>query len=86
MVAGSFKNPPPGRSISEIPDDPNLRLGQLVPDLQDPIARKNFRVVVIRVDEVDQLDLSKPEECRRWKFTSIPTEDGERWEEVELWP
>ncbi|KAL1976965.1 hypothetical protein VTN31DRAFT_3247 [Thermomyces dupontii] len=86
IMRGSFKNPPPGRPISEKPGDANLRLGQLVPDLQDPIARKNFRVVVIRVHEVDRLDLSKPEDCRRWKFTCAPTGDDGRWEEVELWP
>jgi hypothetical protein len=84
---GSFRNPPPGRPISETPEDPNLKLGQKLTDLQDPVARKNFRVVVIRVEEVDRLDLKKPERAERWRLTLNAAPDGDtQWEEVELWP
>ncbi|OJJ50836.1 hypothetical protein ASPZODRAFT_126786 [Penicilliopsis zonata CBS 506.65] len=92
VMRGSFKNPPPGRPRSEIPSDPALKLGQKVEDLHDPVARKNFRVVVIRPVEVDRLDLADYEQPRRWKWRLTNADsvyDGDEsgdWEEVELWP
>ena len=85
VSSGSFKGPHPGTLHSEKPEDPNLALGQKVSDLHDPIARKNFRVVVIRVEEVDRLDLNDPAEAKRWRSTLNPNGHQE-WEEAELWP
>ncbi|KAG8628588.1 hypothetical protein KVT40_004461 [Elsinoe batatas] len=83
-LRGSFKAPPPGQPTSEPYDDKNLKLGTKVEDLEDPVARKNFRVVVIRPEEVEQLDLSDPEKSRRQKFT-YDSKTGS-WSEAELWP
>lgn len=82
---GSFKGPHPGTPHSQKPDDPNLSLGQKVEDLHDSIARRHFRVVVIRVEEVDRLDLNDPAEAKRWR-TTLDQTGHQQWEEVELWP
>lgn len=77
--------------MSKSSADPELALGQKVDDLHDPVARKNFRVVVIRPEEVEQLDLSDPSRARRWKFTFVGEKEetegtvGE-WKMEELWP
>ncbi|KPM43614.1 hypothetical protein AK830_g2959 [Neonectria ditissima] len=78
-MRGSFRNPPPGTPLSEKPA-PGLELGQKVEDLQDKIARENFRVVVIVPEEVDQVDLS--ELGRRWNHKLV----DESWVTTELWP
>ncbi|KAK7926994.1 Zn 2cys6 transcription factor [Apiospora marii] len=86
-MRGSFRNPPPGTPVDS-PVDDGLGLGQKVTDLQDSIARKNFRVVVIVPYEVDRTDLSDPERGRRWIYrraTDQKTESG-NWEKAELWP
>ncbi|KAF4985040.1 hypothetical protein FDECE_16871 [Fusarium decemcellulare] len=80
-MRGSFRNPPPGAPRNEKPA-PGLGLGQKVEDLHDEIARKNFRVVVIVPEEVDRVDLSDPEDGRRWNYRLT----GGSWEETELWP
>ena len=80
---GSFKAPPPGRPTSEPYDDKNLALGTKVEDLEDPVARKNFRVVVIKPEEVEQLDLSDPTKARRQVY--IYQADGS-WKQEERWP
>ncbi|EEA28516.1 hypothetical protein TMatcc_003154 [Talaromyces marneffei ATCC 18224] len=85
LMRGSFKGPRPGTPHSQKPEDPNLRLGQKVNDLHDSIARGNFRVVVIRVEEVDRIDLNNPEEAKRWR-TTLDQTGHQQWEEVELWP
>ncbi|EED22964.1 conserved hypothetical protein [Talaromyces stipitatus ATCC 10500] len=85
LMRGSFKGPHPGTPHSQKPDDPNLSLGQKVKDLHDPVARRHFRVVVIRVEEVDRLDLNDPEKALRWK-TTLDHTGHQRWEELELWP
>lgn len=87
VLRGSFKTPPPGQPKSQKPQDPSLELGEKVKDLHDPIARKNFRVVVVRPQEVERLDLSDYENPQRWTWTLVEddTQPG-RWEEVELWP
>jgi len=69
-----------------------LALGQKVDDLDDEIARSHFRVVIIKPNEVEQLDLTDPEKARRWRFTYVGS--GERndssahgeWKTEELWP
>lgn len=74
------------------PDDEH-KLGQSVTDLHDPVARENFRVVIIKPDEVEQCDISDPVKARRWKysFVAAAVEDGEgggqgEWKSEELWP
>lgn len=96
-MRGSFKNPPPGTPVAIPVADKALGLGQKVDDLHDEVARRNFRVVVVRPDEVEQLDLSEPDKARRWRFTFIGSEgehgkegqSGEvvgEWRKEELWP
>ncbi|KAI9759753.1 MAG: hypothetical protein M4579_002138 [Chaenotheca gracillima] len=88
-MRGSFKNPPPGTPVS-VPTAPDQSLGQKINDLHDPLARQNFRVMIIRPDEVEQLDLSDPAKARRWRFTYIGEgeQDGKigDWKKEELWP
>ncbi|KAK2766803.1 hypothetical protein FQN54_006117 [Arachnomyces sp. PD_36] len=93
VTRGSFKNPPPGTPKPKTPsssEEPTTQLGQKVHDLHDPIARKNFRVVVILPEVVEWVDMKTPEEARRLRWTLTPSSDGDggqaRWEEVELWP
>ncbi|KAL3427260.1 hypothetical protein PVAG01_00769 [Phlyctema vagabunda] len=91
-MRGSFKNPEPGTSVSVPPSDARLSLGQKVTDLHDEVARNNFRVVIIRPDEVEQVDLTEPDKARRWKYTYVgPSSNsaGEtlgEWKQEELWP
>lgn len=97
-MRGSFKNPEPGIVITEPVEDKELKLGQKVTGgLEDEVAKKNFRVVVIKPDEVEQVDLTDPEKARRWKYTyvgedSIQDGAGEgvktvgEWKVEELWP
>jgi len=77
--------------VSQALLDKDHSLGQQVTDLNDPIARQNFRVVIIKPEVVEQLDLSDLSQARRWKFTFVggkgQTEEtiGE-WKKEELWP
>ncbi|KAJ6113456.1 hypothetical protein N7523_006773 [Penicillium sp. IBT 18751x] len=86
IMRGSFKAPPPGQPRSKVPDDQALGLGQKVTDLHDPVARGNFRVVIIMPEEVEQLDLSNQEDPKRWKWTLVNDQSGSHWVETELWP
>lgn len=63
-------------------------MGQRLSDLHDPVARANFRVVVIQPREVEQLDISNQEDMRRWKWTldSSDKKDQSAWVETEIWP
>jgi len=86
-IKGSFKNPPPGKPTSEPYDEKNLELGSKTDDLHDPIARKNFRLVVIVPDSVEQTDISDPTKARRYRYTfdeSARANAG--WRTEELWP
>ncbi|KAF2682122.1 hypothetical protein K458DRAFT_420063 [Lentithecium fluviatile CBS 122367] len=86
-IKGSFRAPPPGKSTSEAHDDKNLELGAKVEDLHDPVARKNFRLVIIVPDSVEQTDLSDPAKGRRFLYTfdeSARANAG--WRTEELWP
>ena len=90
LFLGSWKNPPPGTPATAEPDKEH-QLGQKVTDLNDAIARSNFRVVVIKPSEVEQLDLTDPATARRHKYTFVEEErDGEgkqgSWKVEELWP
>lgn len=91
MNAGTFRSPPPGLPRSQKPSDPALSLGQKVTDLHDPVARCNFRVVVIQPEEVERLDLSNQEDVRRWKWTLVHANNeagkpSSQWLETEVWP
>lgn len=84
---GSFKNPPPGQSVKEPFDDKNLQLGSKTDDLHDAVARKNFRLVVIVPDSVEQTDLSDPAKSRRFLYTfDESTRANAGWRTEELWP
>lgn len=86
-VLGSWRNPPPGTPVRGEPDQDH-QLAQKVEDLHDPIARSNFRVVVIKPDEVEQTDLSDPATSRRYRYTfDGNAQDGKGdWIMEELWP
>jgi pyridoxamine 5'-phosphate oxidase len=93
-MRGSFKNPEPGSRVSIPLADNALALGQKVTDLNDEIARRNFRVVIIRPDEVEQVNFTDPDRARRWKYTfngggQHAGQDGNDhgdWTKEELWP
>ncbi|KAK1580152.1 uncharacterized protein LY79DRAFT_562465 [Colletotrichum navitas] len=95
-MRGTFRNPEPGTSRKANPADGDHALGHKVEDLHDEVARANFRVVVIVPTEVDETDLSDPEDPRRWLYRFVgasadarPTDGAERsngWEKIELWP
>lgn len=94
-MRGNFKNPVPGSPVSIPPSDKSLALGQKINDLHDEVARRNFRVVIIKPDEVEQVDLSEPDKARRWKYTFVGPngghtgqrgEDVGEWKVEELWP
>lgn len=82
-MRGSFANPPPGKPVDE-PYDKKLEVGEKVEDLEDPTARENFRVVVIKPDEVESVDLSDPKKARRQLY-KYDAETGS-WSHQELWP
>ncbi|KAF9244406.1 hypothetical protein LCP9604111_7359 [Penicillium roqueforti] len=86
IARGFFRSPPPGQPRSSTPSQLDLKLGQKVLDLHDPVARANFRVVIIRPEEVECLDLTDQENGKRWNWTLIDGSDGSRWDEAELWP
>ncbi|KAM0325894.1 hypothetical protein ACHAQA_007197 [Verticillium albo-atrum] len=100
VMRGSFRNPPPGTPVAAGEPADGEGLGQEVTDLEDAVARANFRVVVVVPDEVDRVDLSDPKRARRWVYRrvgagavagsgedSVPgaTREGD-WEKVEVWP
>ncbi|KYK59603.1 zn 2cys6 transcription factor [Drechmeria coniospora] len=84
LMRGTFKNPPPGTPLACMADQ-GFGLGAEVHDLDDELARRNFRVVVIVPDEIDRVDLSEPARVRRWSYSrERASEDG--WRVTELWP
>jgi len=94
-MRGTFRSPPPGRPRALPVEGDGLGLGQTVWDLQDPVARRNFRVVVIVPEEVDQVDLSDMTAPKRWlyvyrgasyKSTRPGGEVIGEWEKIEVWP
>jgi hypothetical protein len=95
LMRGSFRAPPPGTPLAAYHAGKGEELGQKVDDLEDEAARKNFRVVVIVPEEVDQVDLRDELHARRWLYiyrgvdgvSKLP--GGEiigQWEKVEVWP
>ncbi|KAI9821642.1 MAG: hypothetical protein M1827_002223 [Pycnora praestabilis] len=95
-LRGTFRNPPPGTPVPSSGQPPSDHApGQKVTDLHDPIARANFRVVVIKPSVVEQLDISDPVKARRYRYTYVGESgehDGEKekiegeWLREELWP
>jgi hypothetical protein len=94
LMRGSFRAPAPGTPVA-YHTDKGAGLGQRLDDLEDEVARGNFRVVVIVPDEVDQVDLSDEMRPRRWLYVyrGVDAESklpgGEvfgEWEKVEVWP
>lgn len=83
-MRGSFKAPPPGQPVNKPYDDKNLKQGEKVEDFHDPVARKNFRVCVIKPEEVESVDLSDPMSSRRqvYKFD----DKTQSWSHEECWP
>jgi len=84
-MRGSFRAPPPGQPVTEPYDKKNLELGSKVEDLHNAAARKNFRVVIIVPDVVEQTDISDPATARRYRYQYDPSADG-NWRQEELWP
>lgn len=101
ILRASFANPPPGSPLAA-DGGAARRLGQgAAASLDDdPVARENFRVVVIVPDAVERLDLLDAATAQRWLYTFEGT-DGERetdddgaqrgaivneWRVQELWP
>ncbi|KAH6607830.1 hypothetical protein Trco_004143 [Trichoderma cornu-damae] len=84
-MRGSFRNPLPGTPLTQRPE-PGLGLGQEVQDVNDELARKSFRVLVIVPEEVDQLDLSDPKRGRRWSHKVEASGAEISWKTTELWP
>ena len=84
MHKGSFAAPPPGQPVDKPYDDKHLHLGEKVDSLDDPTARQNFRVVVIKPEEMESVDLSDPKKSRRqvYKFDK----DSGSWTHQETWP
>lgn len=90
-MRGSWRNPPPGKPTEGKEPDEDHKLGQKVEDLHDPIARDNFRVVVIRPEEVEECDISDPVTARRrvYRFVVEKGQGGEgkgEWKMEETWP
>lgn len=85
LMRGSFRNPLPGTPLTQEPE-PGLGLGQEVDDVHDELARKNFRVLVILPEEIDQVDLSDPKRGRRWNHKVEASGSEISWRTTEVWP
>jgi pyridoxamine 5'-phosphate oxidase len=88
-MRGSFRNPPPGTPVKQ-PVPEGKELGQKVNDVGDELARNNFRVVIIRPEVVECVDMKDPATARRWRYTFVGNVGGEGvedgWRKEELWP
>jgi len=71
--AGSFKAPPPGHPLAEDYDHEKYQPGIKVYDMQDAVARENFRVGVIVPDQVERLDLPR---SKRVRYVYVPPPPG----------
>ncbi|OAL72731.1 hypothetical protein A7D00_2504 [Trichophyton violaceum] len=85
----TFRQALPGSPKSgPAPELQNGRKGLV--DLTDPVARKNFRVVVIKPEEVEYIHDEGPGNIRnersRWKLVPSDSQYTWRWEEEQLWP
>lgn len=88
-MRGTWRNPTPGTPVPAAGQEHSKEtgeLGQKVTDLHDPISRSNFRVMVIKPDKVEQLEISDPATARRWRYI-FEIDDGKAsWRTEELWP
>ncbi|CAI6332538.1 unnamed protein product [Periconia digitata] len=84
-IKGSFRNPPPGKPTTVAQDNQDLKLDAKVDDLHDPVARQNFRLVIIIPESVEQTDLNDPANGRRFLYTYDENTDA-GWKTEELWP
>lgn len=80
-MRGTFRNPPSGMPRSRVPENPNLKLGQEVNELEDPVARRNFRVLAIIPEGVDQVNLKDQTRCI-YEYVS----SNGNWEMYDVWP
>jgi hypothetical protein len=70
--------------VDEPYDDKHLKLGSKAEDLDDPTARSNFRVVVIKPTIVESVDLKDPTTARRHVYRyDVETKT---WTHEERWP
>lgn len=83
-MRGSFKAPPPGHDVKESFDDNKYQLGSKVDTLDDPAARENFRVVIIKPEWVEVTDVGGTDECRRRQY-EYESSSGD-WKVTETWP
>lgn len=81
---GSFKQPPPGQEISRPYNEREERMGEKVTNLDDPVARKHFRVVIIKPEEVESVCLADPAVARRQRY-AFQSSTGD-WNLEETWP
>ncbi|KAF2432616.1 hypothetical protein EJ08DRAFT_648044 [Tothia fuscella] len=82
-IRGSMRNPPPGRPVTE-PYNEEEKVGDKVETLDDPIALKHFRIVVVKPDSVEKTVLKDPKKARRYLY-EYQSDSGE-WKETEEWP
>lgn len=82
-LVGSFKQPSPGQDRSKPYDDKHEKMGEKLTGLDDEVARKNFRVIVIKPESVEELNLD-PENAGRKKYTF--NKKTAVWDMVETWP
>jgi pyridoxamine 5'-phosphate oxidase len=80
---GSFKQPPPGQPRDKPYNKDENKMGEKLTGLDDPVARKNFRVMVIKPEKVEELNLD-PESAGRKQYTF--NEETHEWDLVETWP
>ena len=81
---GRFVAPPPGRPVDEPYDRGKLGVGREVYDLNDSVARKHFRVVVIVPETVERLDMQNPWTARKHVYQFDTEHDC--WSNQECWP
>ena len=88
LMRGTFRNPSSGTPLTGHPPGEGEGLGQRVEDLEDELARRNFRVVVLVPEEADRVDLTDPERGRRCNYRLDEGSEGDKagWRVTELWP
>ena len=64
--------------------DNRLKREAKVENFDDPVARENFRVVIIKPEEVEQCDISDPATANRKLYKYDPKSVS--WKMEELWP
>ncbi|KAJ5124806.1 uncharacterized protein N7515_008631 [Penicillium bovifimosum] len=71
----------PRKSPVTVSSEPGLGLGKKVTDLDDPVSRANFRVLLIRPAEVERLHFADQEDGKRWswKLTGGSCDEDAEW-------